>query len=179
MRMELWIIAANAFWLAAPAYAANAFPPLVRGRKPLDRDAMLHGRRLFGDGKTIEGTVSGIAFGIFIGIMQLFFQPYVADVIAPYGTLILLSPVLIALLSAGAMAGDIIGSFIKRRMGMERGSPALLLDQLGFVVTALLFSMAVVSVMPEVFAFLVIVTPVVHWIANQIGYHSGVKKHPW
>jgi len=80
--------------------------PIDFGRNLLDR------RRLFGPTKTIRGLVSSIAL-----------TSLAANIIGlPLGV-----GTLIALTS---MAGDLLSSFIKRRMGMNPSSMAIGLDQL-------------------------------------------------
>ncbi|MFC6735721.1 CDP-archaeol synthase, partial [Halolamina salina] len=88
-------------------------------------------------------------------------------------------------LALGAMLGDIGASFVKRRSGRERGAAFPGLDQLDFVVGALLlallfapdwttstFSLARVAVV-------VVVTPLLHLGTNGIAYWLGVKDEPW
>ena len=165
----------QAFWLIAPAYAANAFPPLIRGKRPLDFGKNLHNHRLLGDGKTIEGTIAGIAFGFFIGLIQILLQPYIPLEIG----IIKMNLPLVLLISTGAVAGDILGAFTKRRFGIERGAPAPLLDQLDFIVFAAIFASLVITVPATLVLILLILPPPIHWFANLIGYAAGVKKTPW
>ena len=72
---EILAIVAQGLWFVAPAWAANAFPPLTGGRIPLDGGKKLHGKRLLGNSKTLEGTIGGIAFGLFIGWLLMLAQP--------------------------------------------------------------------------------------------------------
>jgi len=178
--MELWIIACQAFWFIAPAYAANAFPPLVKGKRPLDFGKYFGKYRLLGDGKTFEGSIAGIVFGVFIGLVLLYFQSDVQTVATQYGFVLpTLTIPLISLLSTGAIVGDITGAFIKRRFGIKRGNPAPLLDQLDFIFGSIGFASLMYVPSWEVILFLVVITPIIHWIANIIGYFSGVKRTPW
>lgn len=113
-----------------PAYVSNAAPVVaVRFFKrlhPLDGGMLfLDGRRLLGNGKTVEGLISGTAAGFATGS--------IINLLIP--SLITMTEVF--LLSVGAMAGDILGAFVKRRAGLPSGSPAPLLDQLGFLLAAL------------------------------------------
>ncbi|MGB3943544.1 MAG: CDP-archaeol synthase, partial [Methanothrix sp.] len=93
-------------------------------------------------------------------------------------------PVLLGL-SLGAMAGDIVASFFKRRMGMERGAALFLVDQLDFVIGswALTFLLAPAwfyeNFTLEVMLIVLIVTPVLHRVTNIIGYKMKAKKEPW
>ncbi len=85
-------------------------------------------------------------------------------------------------LSFGSLTGDVIGSFIKRRIGIERGGKGFLLDQWPFVLVALLllfvfsrhfFSIVYMNFLaiPE----LLIVTPPLHRAVNIIGYKMKKK----
>jgi CDP-2,3-bis-(O-geranylgeranyl)-sn-glycerol synthase len=86
-------------------------------------------------------------------------------------------------LAFGAMLGDIAGSFIKRRRGIERGGSLPLLDQLGFLVVALLFAslsadFKTLFTIPVIIAGFII-TPVLHLTTNYIAYKLGLKEVPW
>lgn len=176
--METYLIVAYGFWLIAVAYASNAFPPLVKGKIPIDKGKKLRNKRLLGDGKTFEGSIAGFLFGLFIGLILLYFQPDLKG-IPELSSLPDLSLIMVLLLSIGAILGDMFGSFIKRQFNLKRGRPAPLLDQLDFVIGALLF-LSLVYVPPlEVIFFIIIITPIIHWMANIIGYLAGVKNDPW
>jgi len=178
--MEIWIIACQAFWLISIAYAANGFAPLMRGKKPLDARKKFGKYRLLGDGKTYEGTFGGMLFGIFIGLILIYFQSDIQKVSANYGfSLPVLNIYMIVLLSVGAIVGDIVGAFIKRRLGIKRGAPAPLLDQLDFITGALLFTSLIYVPSLEIIVFLYIATPIIHWLANILGYIIKVKQTPW
>jgi CDP-2,3-bis-(O-geranylgeranyl)-sn-glycerol synthase len=85
----------------------------------------------------------------------------------------------------GAMLGDILASFLKRRSGRERGAAFPGLDQLDFVVTALaLVWLAAPAWSAETFstgvlAIILVVTPVLHLATNAIAYVLGLKNEPW
>ena len=169
---------AQAFWIVAPAYAANAFPPLVGGKRPLDFGKRLGKNRIFGDGKTWEGTFFGIVFGVFFGILQIVVQSR-SDVPTEFSFLMKMNLTLVVLIAVGAIIGDIIGAFIKRRLGIPRGAPLLPLDQLDFLMGAIVFASFVTTMWLESIIFLFIVTPLIHWLANLIGYRYRVKREPW
>jgi CDP-2,3-bis-(O-geranylgeranyl)-sn-glycerol synthase len=90
-----------------------------------------------------------------------------------------MTPLLGFLLGFGAMAGDAAGSFLKRRLGLERGKPAPLLDQDDFIAGALLSASLLVAVRLEWAILLLVLTPVIHFAACIIGYLLKVKKEPW
>jgi len=165
----------QAVWLIIPAYAANGFPPLLKGSTPLDRGRTFRGRRVFGEGKTIRGTIGGIAFGTIIGLIQITGQSYLP---ADLG-LVEMSMPLVLLLTVGTMVGDILGSFLKRQIGMERGASLPIVDQDGFVVFALLLAALVYPAPIEHAIILMVITPPIHLLSNIGGYLIHVKKQPW
>lgn len=83
------------------------------------------------------------------------------------------------LLSFGALLGDLVGSFMKRRLSLERGQPAPFLDQLDFVVGALALSFIEFIPQIEIIIALLVFTPIIHLTANIIGYKLKLKKEPW
>jgi CDP-2,3-bis-(O-geranylgeranyl)-sn-glycerol synthase len=125
-----------------------------------------------GDGKTLEGLLIGMATGTLTGL--------IIHILIP-GTY--RSPLEPLALSAGAMAGDMLGSFIKRRLGLERGRPAPGLDQLGFLAFALLFS-ALAFGPPKwldalTLILLAAVTAILHLGTNYLACVLGLKAEKW
>jgi hypothetical protein len=98
---------------------ANGAPVVAKklfGRRlayPLDAGLMLPDRRpLFGSSKTVRGVLVSL---------------FVAAAAAP---LVGVEAGTGALVAAGAMAGDLLSSFVKRRLGFAPSSRAVALDQL-------------------------------------------------
>lgn len=93
----------------------------------------------------------------------------------------------IILASYGAVIGDLIGSFLKRRFDIKSGAPFWIVDQLDFAVIALLFVSIPGFLLPNLFLlpdifivfFLLILTPAVSLIANTVAYLTGLKSVPW
>ncbi len=152
-----------------PAMFANATPVVAKGRRPIDGGLrFIDGRRLLGDGKTWEGLIAGLSAGALIGVLL---------------AMILKEPqiVYIGLLSStGALTGDIVASFIKRRVGLERGAPAPLLDQLNFYVGAIaLLYIAGFTITLTMFVILAVISGIAHLVANMIAYRLRLKNVPW
>lgn len=152
-----------------PCYVSSMSPIIlsrfITGRTPLDLGRnFIDGRRILGDGKSIEGFVFGSATGYIAGIM------------------ISGDPVLSFILSVGAMCGDSLGSFIKRRLGLRRGSPLPLVDQLDFVLVPIAICYAFHPIgAPGLMGiiYIVLVTPPLHVISNAIAYLMKLKEVPW
>jgi CDP-2,3-bis-(O-geranylgeranyl)-sn-glycerol synthase len=91
----------------------------------------------------------------------------------------------IILLSLGALLGDMGKSFIKRRLGKNRGDAWPIADQYDLVVGAfalmLIFDPAwlLTNITLPVLIVILILTPILHRAVNIIGYLGGVKKEPW
>ncbi len=179
-------------WLMLPAYIANAFATIPRGRgPPMDfghvwkRD----GRRILGPSKTWSGFLfagfAAMPFGLLEAWLILLAPPDLAivPVLAPS---VLAAVPLVAVLTFGAMSGDAFGSFVKRRLGRTSGTRTLLLDQLPFVLVPIALGFLVY---PALFAgvfghweavlWLVVLTLGLHLAFNWIGFKAGLKKVPW
>ncbi|ELY47219.1 CDP-2,3-bis-(O-geranylgeranyl)-sn-glycerol synthase [Natronorubrum sulfidifaciens] len=172
-----------AFWAMLPAYVPNNAAVLAGGGRPIDGGRTWGDKRVLGDGKTWRGTAAGIVAGLALaGFLTLF----AADVSAATGIDVPeFTPRAALGLAAGAMLGDILASFLKRRSGRQRGAMFPGLDQLDFVVvslplTALLASEWFFDVFTwEVVAVVVVLTPILHVTTNMIAYKLGLKNEPW
>ncbi|MGC9071598.1 MAG: CDP-2,3-bis-(O-geranylgeranyl)-sn-glycerol synthase [Acidilobus sp.] len=151
-----------------PAMIANGAPVIMNGPPPIDFGRRLRdGRRLFGDGKTWGGLLGGLTAGTLTGAVE---AAFVGAQVIPYS----------ALSSIGALTGDLFGSFIKRRLGLERGAQAPLLDQLGFYIFALLYLYAVGKSFPLVdeIAWAAVIY-CLHRLTNWGAYKLSLKRVPW
>ncbi len=162
-----------------PAYIANAAPVILGGKTPIDLGQKMNDKkRILGKGKTIRGFIAGVLAGTVAGF---FLSVYVAEFMthAPFNDKIIIS----FFLSLGAMSGDAIGSFIKRRIGIESGNESLVTDQLLFLGVALLFSYPFYTGKVELqlvdVAVLAIVTFFLHVAFNRIAHAAKLKKVPW
>ena len=91
-------------------------------------------------------------------------------------------PVLFALLiPLGALLGDLTGAFIKRRIGIAPGGLLPIVDQIDFVVGAVVFSLPLALIGWEVGRCMTVllITPPIHLFTNFLAYKMKLKKHPW
>jgi CDP-2,3-bis-(O-geranylgeranyl)-sn-glycerol synthase len=173
-----------ALWLMLPAYITNASAAWFGGKTPIDRGRYWGKNRLLGDGKTYEGLLKGFACGFLFGIFQELFLSGSIPMIPSFGIFPLFLGTLFCL-SAGAMVGDLLGSFMKRRLGLQSGAPLPVVDQLDFVGGAwLLLFLGARAWFIETFSCGIIlavisITPVLHLVTNYIGFKIGKKKVPW
>ncbi|UCE12868.1 MAG: CDP-archaeol synthase [Candidatus Heimdallarchaeota archaeon] len=83
-----------------------------------------------------------------------------------------------SLMTFGGLIGDLVGSFIKRRSGIERGKPFIFLDQLGFLIFGMVFVFPLISWPIEFLLVQVPITFVLHIGANLFGYFTGIQDEP-
>lgn len=177
------IILITAIWLMLPAYLPNNCAVLFGGGTPLDFGRTFQdGRRMLGDGKTFRGTIAGTVCGIFIGLGLNLIAPSLG--LPTFGTGWGQLPVLVGL-SFGAMLGDIVAAFFKRRLGLKRGAQLFVVDQLDFVIGAWVLTLILApewfmeNFTPAIIIIVLIITPVLHRLTNIIGYRIGAKREPW
>lgn len=144
------IIIIQALWLILPAYIANASALLLGGGKPIDFGKnWKDNKRILGDGKTW----SGLIFGTIIGMIGGFALSIVARVINQNYNFLkiddftgfpLMIPIIFSL-CFGALIGDIIESFFKRRAGIKSGKDWMPFDQIDFILGVLFFCFLISS----------------------------------
>ncbi len=167
-----------AVWLMIPAYIANPMAVVLGGGTPIDlgknwRD----GHRILGDGKTIRGLAGGTLCGILAGLIQI--------QLSPGGIFEAPTQTAIITLSFGALLGDIVKSFFKRRIGFTRGAQLPLIDQLDFVVGAWVLTYIfdpkwfVQNFTIQILIIILVLTSVLHRMTNILGYRIKLKKEPW
>ena len=124
---------------------------------------------MIGDGVTLRGTVAGTVFGAIACVTQSFFNEYTISFSLKLGFL----------LGFGAILGDLIESFLKRRANITRGGPLPLLDQLDFIFGALLLSFPFLDLTHQKILIIILITPILHFSTNYVAYKLKLKEVPW
>ena len=177
----LLIACVTTLYFILPAYFSNGAGLVFGGGTPVDfKKSDRNGNRWIGDGVTWRGLICGTIIGIITGIIQGLIAP---EIIANFGQYIVTpivtdinSGILIGfLLGFGALLGDALGSFLKRRIGIGRGKPAPILDQLDFLIVALILVSFVVKLSLLFVVIAIILTLIIHLIANTGAYLLGLK----
>jgi CDP-2,3-bis-(O-geranylgeranyl)-sn-glycerol synthase len=149
-----------------PAYCANAMPVIAGGGYPMDfGKKFLDGKPIFGKNKTFRGFFSGLVVGIVAGYAETMFFGF--------------PPLFGLLLSLGALFGDLAGAFVKRRLGFAPGELLPIVDQVDFIVGAILFSFPLQILSWELVITVLIITPPIHILTNFVAYKLGLKTNPW
>ncbi len=164
--MEIAVLIFEALKFIFPAYCANAAPVLGGGGKPMDFGKnFFDGKPILGRNKTFRGFFFGLAIGFSVGIVEclLFDYPWLFSALSPLG----------------ALLGDLAGAFLKRRLGIAPGGLLPVVDQVDFVVGALVFSVPLGVVSWELAVAVLLITPPIHLLTNFLAYKLRLKRNPW
>lgn len=177
-----------ALWFLLPAALANAIPvivskaPVVKNYDaPIDAGRKYKGREILGPHKTWRGIIAGIV----ISTLALWLQQYlVAEYTwahdlsgnVDYAALptLLLGP----LFAIGALGGDALESFFKRRKEIGSGTSWVPFDQIDYIIGSVFISLFFVLLTPVRYIWIFIVWFLLHLLASYIGYKLGLKKEP-
>ncbi|MEM4755790.1 MAG: CDP-archaeol synthase [Candidatus Woesearchaeota archaeon] len=187
------------FFFFLPAAFANMAPVFFRKLKfldyPLDANKTIGGKPILGKNKTVRGLVFGIVFGVIIAILlgMIAFSGFGADKawLAHYHALQENNsgketlPVLLTfgafglLLGFGALFGDALKSFVKRRIGKEPGQRWIVFDQLDWVIGAYAFASIMTGFNLLFLAIACIEFFILHILIKHLGYLLGIETKRW
>lgn len=190
--LEVVTIMLVGLWLFIPALIPNSSAALIgrKSRIKMDFGRSWRGKRILGDGKSWLGFFGGAFTGVAMGLLQIGLAALFGANEDYWGFGPLWTNVgVLFTLSFGSLIGDLCGAFVKRRLGMERGQKAPILDQYDFVAGSLLLTFVffpdfIIGNYIEgwhilAFVFILLMTFVIHRGVNIVGYRLGVKNEPW
>jgi len=165
-------------------------PPLIKKAspfdflaKPVDFGKKFKNSPIFGSHKTWRGVVFGIIVGTLLARFLFFLHDFFA--LSFYQTVGFLNYRQIGsfiygfLISSGAVFGDLLFAFIKRRLNLEPGSRFLPFDQTNYVIGVALFLTPFFKINILVWLTLFVLTFFLHLIFNRIGYLLGLSGAKW
>ena len=157
----------SALYIIIPIYCTNGAPVIFGGGRPIDLNRnFVDGERLLGGHKTFRGFISGLIAGAIVGALL------------SYALSENLMPIAIEA-SLGALLGDMVGAFVKRRLKIKPGGSLPIVDQLDFVLGAIVLVSLFSSISLSVVLILLLVTPPIHFLTNVGAYALGLKEHYW
>jgi CDP-2,3-bis-(O-geranylgeranyl)-sn-glycerol synthase len=167
--MEIAMLIIQAIKFVFPAYCANGTPVLAGGGPKMDFGKnFADGKRIFGNNKTFRGFFFGWSVGFMVGIAE--------GLVFGFSNFPILFSVLIPL---GALLGDLAGAFVKRRLDIAPGGIFPVVDQIDFVLGALVFALPLSMVNWQLAVTVLLITPPIHLFTNFVAYKLKLKKHPW
>jgi CDP-2,3-bis-(O-geranylgeranyl)-sn-glycerol synthase len=153
-----------------PAYAANMAPPFVRfwggWNPPLSR-------RWLGSHKTTLGFSAGVLAAVITALIQALIG-WRGGIVTTLGWL-----GLGIRFGLGAMAGDAVKSFFKRRLGIQPGRPWIPFDQLDFPLGALALVAPSAGLSASDVVALLLATFAGDILVNRAGYALGLRDTLW
>ena len=170
------------FYLMLPAYFANMAPVMVKGinlfRFPIDFNSQINNKPLLGKNKTFRGFIFGVIFSIIIVYAQFLLSGtgfFRSISFVDYQNWFLFG----FLMGLGALTGDLVKSFLKRRLGFEPGAKFVPFDQTDFVVGALLFIMPIFGLTLKIFFVSLLLSFVLHIIINHLAFYLKIRNEKW
>ena len=170
------------FYLMLPAYFANMAPVIVNKINflvfPIDFNKRINRKPILGKNKTFRGLVFGIIFALIIAYFQ--FLLYDIESFKNISFLNYQNWILFGfLMGFGALIGDLIKSFFKRRLGINPGKKFIPFDQTDFVVGAMIFIMPIFGVTFKIFAAALLLSFALHIIVNHIAFWLKIRNEKW
>jgi len=174
----------SCFYFFLPAYLANMTPPLLKRAgiltflgKRVDFGKKHNEIPIFGSHKTWRGLIGGTLIGIITAFIQLllfdfsFFQKislinYNQINIFLFGFL----------LSLGALTGDLLFSFIKRRKNLKPGAVWIPFDQVDYVIGAFLIVTPYINLDVIIWITILFMSFFLNMIVNYVGFKLGLSE---
>lgn len=155
-----------------PAYLANMAPSVLRSVPLLNKP--IH-EGIFGSHKTWRGIVAATLIGgITFAIQKYYFlQGFTDWAVIDYADF---SLTLGFVMGFGAIIGDLVKSYYKRKAGIAPGECWFPWDQLDFAIGGLAFTCLIYVPPAEIAALIFIISPVLHIIVNYMGYLIGINE---
>jgi len=177
----------SSIYFFLPAYFSNMSASLSKKIKflkplevPIDFNKKINGYPIFGNHKTWRGLICGTAVGMIVAIFQQYLYQFECiqkiSLFNYYEINIFLFGFLI---SFGAIFGDLLFAFFKRRQNIEPGKPWIPFDQVNFVIGVFLFLTPFLKLSISVWFTILILTFVLHILGNHIAYWLGWQKNQW
>ena len=170
------------FYLMLPAYFANMAPVMVKKINllafPIDFNRQISNKPILGKNKTFRGLIFGVIFAIIVAYLQ--FLLYNVGLFRNISFIDYSNWALFGfLIGFGALTGDLIKSFFKRRIGLKPGTEFVPFDQTDFVVGALVFIMPIFYLTLKIFIVSLLLSFVLHIIVNHLAFYLKIRNEKW
>lgn len=183
--MSILILIAKLFYFFLPVACANMAPVVFQGvlkplAVPVDFGKKLSGEPWFGDHKTWRGLfVATLAGGV-----VFIFQQYLAQSFALFRSFspfdITTAPIWFGFaFGFGAILGDLIKSFFKRRFHVGPGDTWFPFDQIDFLIGACVVASIYFEITLGMFLLIISIGPIFHVLINNVGFRLQLKETPW
>ncbi len=174
----MWFFVLQCFYFMLPAYFANMAPVIFKNNFKKLAIPIDFGKNIFGKNKTYRGLIVGILLAIIIACLQsILYQSNLFKNLSfiNYSNWLLIG----FLFGFGALFGDLIESFIKRRLNIKPGKSFFPWDQLDFVFGALIFISFKVNLTFKMVLTIILISFVGHILINHLAYYLKIRKEKW
>jgi len=161
----------------SPVIFKNYFTVLA---KPVDGGKLFAGKEIFGDHKTWRGLIVATVVGGVIFLVQ-------RQLILAFPSMVAWSPFDLRLapwwfgfiFAAGAIGGDLVKSFFKRRFAIPAGSSWYPFDQIDFLLGGAFVASFYYTITPLMWLIILFFGSIAHIVVNHIGFWLRIKDSPW
>ena len=170
----IWLFILKCLYFFLPAYFANMAPVLFRWipfNQPINE-------KQFGKNKTWRGLIVAVLIGGLVFYLQkiAYAQGFTQWALIDYNGFSVLFGFLLGL---GAILGDVMKSYYKRKANIAPGESWKVWDQLDFVIGGIIFSFFIYVPPVSVVLVLVILSPLLHILINHLAYWLKIRKKKW
>ena len=180
--VEFALFMLKCFYFMLPAYFANMAPVLVKKINlfvfPVDFGKKISNKRLLGKNKTFRGLFFGVIFAVAVAYAQFLLyglENFRAISLYSYDNWLFFG----FLMGLGALSGDLVKSFFKRRVGISPGDKFIPFDQVDFVIFSLAFIMPIFSLSINMFIASLLISFLLHIIVNHAAFYLNIRKEKW
>ncbi|PCI90284.1 hypothetical protein COB18_00825 [Candidatus Kaiserbacteria bacterium] len=172
-------------YLALPAFVANMMPVIFARMKiakaldiPIDAGRTWRGKPLLGRNKTWRGVLAAVIGSLSVVCVQYYVALPLSITTSAYDTfwIACVYGVSVGIL---VMAGDALGSFLKRQCGVASGEPSIPLDQVDYIVLFVVGTLFFTSWTTVSILLLITITFFLNLVTNTIAYVTGIKNTYW
>ena len=175
----------TALYYALPGMVANMTPIIVRKwmkslAVPIDFGKKLGGKPVFGGHKTYRGFIFGILAAILIAFLQV--ELYRRGIFRSISYIDYGSACFIcigAILGFGALFGDLVKSFFKRRLNVRPGKRWIPWDQVDYSLGIIVFALFIKPMTFWMVVTMLIAGPALSILTSRIGYLLKMRESKW
>ena len=176
----LWFLLPGALANASPI-GANKIPLLNKWDTPIDGGRQFGGQDILGSHKTWRGIFAGVVTATLVFWLQQFLARrtgWAYDLAWRYDYINTNVLVLGPLFAIGALGGDMVESFFKRRRKIQSGKSWLPFDQIDYIIGSIIVTLPFVFLPLVIYIYILLVWFLMHLIASYLGWRLHLKDAP-
>jgi len=154
----------------------NMFKAIPFLNCPIDFNIKFYNKPLLGKNKTYRGFFFGILIAILTISIQKAIYPFTSNFsLINYNEINIY--LLGFLLGFGTLFGDVLKSFLKRRLNIRPGKPWIPFDQIDWIIGAILLTSLYIQLSFKEIIIAIILSLILHPLVNLLSYNLGLQKN--